>query len=362
MSKLNGIDLLKELCAIIAPSSAEAPVAEFIKKQVADSNVEITEDTVGNLVAYKKGNGKSDKKIMISAHMDEVGFTITGIDDDGRLSFSNVGGIDPSVIGGRAVVILGKSGILSGVISAIPIHLRSLEERKKLSPASELRIDIGAKDKADAKQNVSVGDVGTFRSEFTEFGDGNMLYGKAIDDRFGCALMCDIINESKDITFDYDVYFAFTTREEIGYSGALITSERIAPDLALVLESTAVADLANVPEASQVAHLSQGPAISFADRSTIYGEEIFNFILDTAKASNIKTQTKCFVSGGNDAGYVHSVGIGVVTAAISVPTRYLHSASCVIAKEDYFSTKALIKAIIESDIEKIVPERKVGAI
>ena len=185
-----------------------------------------------------------------------------------------------------------------------------------------------------------------------------MLYGKAIDDRFGCALMCDIINETKGTSFDYDVYFAFTTREEIGYSGALVTSERIAPDLALVLESTAVADLASVPESSQVAHLGSGPAISFADRSTIYGEKVFNFVLDTAKAAGIKAQAKKFVSGGNDAGYIHSSGIGVVTSAISVPTRYLHSASCVIAKEDYFSTKSLIKTILESDISAVVPSRK----
>ena len=362
MNNLHGTDLLRELCEIVAPSSSESPIAEFIKKQILSSDVEITEDSVGNLVAIKKGNGNSDKKIMISAHMDEVGFSIDGIDDDGRLSFSNIGGIDPSVLGGRAVVILGNNGNINGVISGVPIHLRSPEDRKKLSPPNELRIDIGAIDKDDALKVVSIGAVGTFRSEFCEFGDGNMLYGRAIDDRFGCTLMCDIINETNGVSFDYDVYFAFTTREEIGYSGALITSERISPDLALVLESTAVADLASVPEASQVARLGQGPAVSFADRSTIYGEDVFKFVLNTARSSGIKAQAKRFVSGGNDANYIHSSNSGVVTAAISIPTRYLHSASCVIAKEDYFSTKSLIKAILESDIEKAFPSTREAAI
>ncbi|MBR5453482.1 MAG: M42 family peptidase [Clostridia bacterium] len=360
MKNLYGTELLKELCDIIAPSGAELPVAEAIIDIIKDTSVEISCDKVGNVVALKKGNGKSDIKIMVSAHMDEVGFLITGIDADGRLSFANAGGIDPSVLGARAVKLLSKNGVINGVMSAKPVHLLSPAERTKVSCADDLRIDIGASSREDAEKYISIGAVGTFASDFTRFGDSKMLKGKAIDDRFGCAIMCDIIREYDSVSFDYDVYFAFTTREEIGFSGILTTTERIAPDISLVLESTAVADLADVPEHSRVAYTGEGPAVSFMDRSTVYHSSVYDFVLKTAKENGIKAQPKRFVSGGNDAAYIHSALEGTATAAISIPTRYLHSASCVIAEEDYFSTKDLILAIMKSDTKELSQVAKGG--
>ena len=360
MKNLYGTELLRELCDIIAPSSAEAPVADAICDILKGTSVGITRDKVGNVVALKKGNGKSDLKIMVSAHMDEVGFIITGIDDDGRLSFATAGGIDGSVLGARAVKLISSNCIINGVISAKPIHLLSPDEKKTVSSANDLRIDIGAKSKEDAENFVSVGTVGTFASDFVRFGDGKMLRGKAIDDRFGCAVMCDIIRENDNTTFDCDVYFAFTTREEISFSGILATTEQISPDIALVLESTAVADLADVPHHSRVAYTGEGPAISFMDRGTIYQSAVYDFVLKTAKSNGIKAQPKRFVSGGNDAASVHSALGGIATAAISIPTRYLHSASCVIAEEDYYSTKDLILAIIKSDVIQLSEVAKGG--
>jgi len=360
MKNLYGTELLKELCAIIAPSGAELPVANAIISILEDTSAVITRDNVGNVVAIKKGNGKSDVKIMVSAHMDEVGFLVTGIDADGRLSFANAGGIDNSVLGARAVKLMSKKGIINGVISAKPVHLLTPAERTQTPRADELRIDIGASSREDAEEYVSIGTVGTFASDFIRFGDGKMLKGKAIDDRFGCAVMCDIIRETEGKTFDFDVYFAFTTREEIGFSGILTTTERIAPDISLVLESTAVADLADVPSHSRVAYTGEGPAISFMDRGTVYHKSVYDFLLRTAKENRIKAQPKRFVSGGNDAAYIHSALDGTATAAISIPTRYLHSASCVIAEEDYFSTKDLILAIMKSDPKELSEVAKGG--
>ncbi len=346
-----GLGLLEKLCGIIAPTGCETNVSDYIEELLRETGgVTLTRDSVGNLYALKKGSGKSGLKIMVSAHMDEVGFYISGIDGDGLLSFSACGGITDSVLAGKAVIISdGNGGTISGVISAKPVHLLSAKERESYTPAPDLRIDIGASSGEDAEKYVKIGTAGSFDSDFTFFGDGTMICGRAIDDRIGCAIMCDIINDMKDRETDFDICFAFTTREEIGFSGALHAAEFIRPDLAIVLESTAVSDLAGVPASSKVAIAGNGPTVSFMDRGTIYRDEIFRFVLDTAEKLGIRMQPKRFVSGGNDAKYIHQTNGGTAALNISVPTRYLHSASCVIAKEDFHSAEKLVSALLDSD-------------
>ena len=350
--EMTGLGLLEKLCGIIAPTGCESNVSEYLETLLENSGVTLSRDSVGNLYAHKKGNGSSGLRIMVSAHMDEVGFYISGIDSDGLLSFSACGGITDSVLAGKSVCIAADDGdIVYGVISAKPVHLLSAKEREAYTPAPDLRIDIGASSREDAEKHVSVGAPGTFDSDFTFFGDGNMICGRAIDDRIGCAIMCDIINGMIDREPDFDIWFAFTTREEIGFSGALHAAEHIKPDLAIVLESTAVSDLAGVPDQSKVAVAGNGPTVSFMDRGTIYRDEIFRFVLDTAEKRGIKMQPKRFVSGGNDAKYIHQTNGGTAALNISVPTRYLHSASCVIAKEDFRSAEKLVSALLDTDPE-----------
>ena len=341
------IEDLRRLSQIHGPSGFEFRVAEDIKRSVAGLPCEVCCDRIGNVIATVKG-ADSTKKLMVSAHMDEVGFMINRIDDDGYLHFSPVGGIDDRVICGRRVVILGSTGDVKGVLTSKPIHLQTAKERAESTPKDKMYIDIGAKDKEDAEKYVSVGDYGTFDSDFIEFGkDNKNIKSKALDDRLGCALMIELIRDAAEKKLDFDVCFAFSTREELGLSGATVAANIIEPDLAVVLETTAIADIADVPESSRVADVGEGGVLSVADRSTIYNREFFNLALDAAKKNDIKCQVKRYVSGGNDAGHIHKSTSGVKCIALSAPTRYLHSATCVIDRGDMFAMHDLVAAIFD---------------
>ena len=350
MKKYEGIELVRVLCEMYGPTGFEQNVAEFIKEQT-EGICEHIQDRSGNLICKVNGTGESKKKVMISAHMDEVGFIIKKIDDDGYIHFILDGGIDSKVLSARSVVLFNEENCVKGVIASKPIHALSPEERKESIPANKLFIDIGAKNGDEVRQYVNVGDFGTFDSDFVLFGENNrMMKCKAIDDRLGCAVMIEAMRslyENKD-KLDFDVYFAFTTREEIGNSGAQIVAQTVQPDYAIVLEKTAVADIAGVPENSRVSEVGKGGTISLMDRSTIYGREIVDFALGVARSERIPVQIKKFVSGGNDAGHIHKSGKGVKALAISAPTRYLHSACCVASLDDYDSIKALVLALLRN--------------
>ena len=355
MIRYDGIELLKRLCEINAPTGCEDRVAEFVREQT-DGLCEYIPDRIGNLICFVKGSGEGYNaeepvKVMVSAHMDEVGFMIKGIDSDGYIKFLVDGGIDSKVLSGRSVVLFSDEHTVKGVIASKAIHSLSPVERKEALDADKLYIDIGANSEEEVKNLLDIGDYGTFDSDFVLFGENEkMMKGKAIDDRLGCAVMIEIMRELRESgrQLPFDTYFAFTTREEIGNSGAQCAAQAIAPDYSIVLESTAVADIAGVPENSKVARLGDGGAISLMDRSTIYDRYFVDLALDVAKKNNIKAQIKKYVSGGNDAGHIHKSGSGVKTLAISAPTRYLHSACCVAAVEDYFSIKDLVSKILEN--------------
>lgn len=349
--KYTGIELLKKLCEINAPTGREDKVAEFVRTQT-EGLCEYLPDRIGNLICLVKGEeNENPVKVMVSAHMDEVGFMIKSIDPDGYIKFLIDGGIDSKVLSGRSVVLFNDEHTVKGVIASKAIHSLSPAERKEALDADKLYIDIGADSEEETKNLLDVGDYGTFDSDFVLFGKNErMMKGKAIDDRLGCAVMIEIMRDLKESgkKLPFDTYFAFTTREEIGNSGALCAAQAIAPDYSIVLESTAVADIAGVPDNSKVAKLGDGGAISLMDRSTIYDRHFVDLALDTAKKNGIKAQIKKYVSGGNDAGHIHQSGSGVKTLAISAPTRYLHSACCVAAVDDYFSIKELVLAILEN--------------
>lgn len=355
MKNYNGTELLKELCEINGPSGFEYKVAEFIKEQT-EGLCEYIPDRTGNLICLVRGGGdgynaENPTKIMISAHMDEVGFIIRSIGEDGYVHFILDGGIDSKVLSARSVVLFNEENIIKGVIASKPIHALSPEERKEAIPAHKLFIDVGANNADEVKQYVNVGDFGTFESDFIVFGENDrMIKGKAIDDRLGCAVMIETMRAlaEKADKLPFDVYFAFTTREELGNSGAQTVAQTIEPDYAIVLETTAIADIAGVPENSRVSEVGKGGTISLMDRSTIYGREFVDFALELAKKEEIKAQVKKYVSGGNDAGHIHKSGKGVKTLAISAPTRYLHSACCVASLDDYDSIKELVLALLRN--------------
>ncbi len=342
MTELYG--LLKKLSLEFGPTGYHKPVLNMIIDELKEYSgcFESYVDKAGAYIVHFSNEDKP--KLMISAHMDEVGFMVTEICDDGRLRFGNVGGIDPIVMSSKRVI--SENGIKGAIISK-PIHLQSADERKKVIGADQMYIDIGCDTKEDAEKYVMLGDLFTFISDYKEFGDG-FIKCKALDDRLGCAIMCYAIKEicKNGTELNYDLYFAFTSREEIGYSGAFLATEQIKPDYAFIIESTAVGDIHGAPSEKRVSVLGKGGAISFADKGTIYDREFINHIMDLCKKNDIKYQIKQYVSGGNDASNIQKSAYGTKVAVMSAPSRYIHSQANVIHKDDFESIYQALMCLI----------------
>jgi len=324
---------LRDLCLLNSISGNEGDVRNFIISKI-QNKCEYIIDNPGNIIALKKGRKTPDKKLMICAHMDEVGFIVTSIGENGDIFFNTVGGVDTSVISGRRVVI-GKNKV-KGVIGTVPIHRLSAEQRKKFPEISSMSIDIGASDKEEAEKFVNQGDCVYFDSEYTEFGD-DMIKSKALDDRAGCSIMLELIEKEHE----FDTYYVFNTQEEIGLRGSRVSAYRVNPDIAIVLEATTASDIDGVSGAKKVCELGKGAVVSYMDRSTMYNRDLYNLAFRIAGENNIKIQTKSVIAGGNDSGAIHITRNGIRTIAISLPCRYLHSPSCVIKSSDYYEALKL---------------------
>lgn len=337
-------ELLKKLSLEFGPTGYDIPVRDMIVNELKEyeSKFESYIDKAGAYIVHFPNEDKP--KLMVSAHTDEVGFMITEICDNGYLRFGNVGGIDPIVTSSKRVI--SENGVKGAIISK-PIHLQSADERKKVTKSCDMYIDIGCDSKEDAEKYVMLGDLFTFISDYREFGDG-FIKGKALDDRLGCAIMCYTIKEicKKDLQLNYDLYFAFTSREEVGYSGAFLATEQIKPDYGFIIESTAVGDIHGAPSEKIVAKLGEGGAISFADKGTIYDRGFINQIMNMCKENDIKYQIKQYVSGGNDASNIQRSAFGVKVAVMSCPSRYIHSMSNVIHKDDLISIYQTLMCLI----------------
>ncbi len=350
--KSEELSLIRELSLLFGPTGCEREVADAIAGRIRSLCHSLRRDRMGNLVALLRcGDEQAPdrRRVMISAHMDEVGVMVTELCEDGYLRFDTVGGIHPSVLEGRKVTLGDEQNRVRGVIASRAIHHKKKKERNQPTPIEKLYIDIGASTREEAEAYLSVGSFGTFDSEFYTFGkDDTLMKGKALDDRMGCAAMIQVMERlSGDLPrIDADLYFCFTVREEIGLSGAKVVAEKLAPHAAIVLESTAVSDLPETPAAKRVASLSSGGALSIADRSTIYDRGLIDFARTVAAEEGIPLQLKQYVSGGNDAGSIHKTGVGVRTLALSVPTRYLHSPSCVASQADYRAVRDLVEAML----------------
>ncbi len=350
--KINQTELIKKLSLAFGPSGCEDRVREIIKEYALGFSNDVRTDRLGNLIcrmSFGDMEVPNRKRIMLSAHTDEVGFMIDGICEDGMLSFGCVGGIDSSVLSGRHVTVGNEKKLLSGVICSKAVHHKSGDERKKAPSADKLYIDIGFDSREECQKHISIGDFGTFDSEFAVFGKNKkMLKCKALDDRLSCAAMLCIMEElaDKPIKGNVDAYFCFTVREEIGYTGALCAANAINPDLAIVLETTAISDLPSTEEHLRVATLGGGVVVSLADRSTIYKRELAELAMKVAKREKISAQIKKYVSGGNDAGKIQRALGGIDVLALSIPTRYLHSPACVASIEDYEAQRELTRAIL----------------
>lgn len=327
---------LRDICQINGASGDESRIREYIQSHIHADEVKV--DPLGNLIVFKKGRKTPKNKIMFAAHMDEVGFMITDITKDGFLRFDAVGGINPSVVIGRALML--ESGAY-GVVGTKALHQQTADERKKFPEIGEMVLDIGASSKEEAEKLAPLGSTAYFCDDPFEFGDG-YVKGKAIDDRAGCLIMMDMINSE----LEYDAWFVFTVQEEVGTRGAKAAAFTVAPDIAFVLESTTACDIANVTGAKRVCELGKGAVVSYMDKGTVYDRGLYALAFETAKNNDIPVQTKTLVAGGNDSGAIHVSAGGVRTCAVSVPCRYLHSPSCVIKMSDYDAVKALAEKLL----------------
>ncbi len=320
-------DILKELCELNATSGDEITVRDYIITQIKDY-CEYDIDNLGNLICFKKGKNRPAKKIMLDAHMDEVGLIIKSITPDGYLKFQTVGGINTEVMLSKQVFI---ENSVNGVIGLKPVHLSSGDERKRLPKPDSLYIDIGASSRKEANEYVSIGDRAVICSKYSV--SGGKIISKALDDRVGCATLVDIIK-----TYDeYDFYAVFSVQEEVGTRGAKVASFNVSPDSAIVLEGTTASDISGVPDDKKVCVLGEGAAVSFMDLSTVYDREYYNSALN----SGIKCQVKSAVAGGNNARTIHLSKCGVRTIAVSVPCRYIHSSGSVADLSDIKSQRDL---------------------
>lgn len=297
-------------------------------------------DPLGNVLVFKKGNKPPEKSIMLCAHMDEVGLMVTDIHESGYICFDCVGGIDPRVIMGKRVLV-GKNSI-PGVIGMVPPHLTSDMEKNAIPDISDMLMDIGAKTAAEAAKMVSLGDTAFFDSEPLNL-DGGMLKARAIDDRIGCAVMLSLLERELPV----DCYFAFTVQEEVGCRGAFTAAFSIKPDIALILEGTTAADLPGIKGNRQICSLGDGVVIPFMDGGTIYDRNLFQKLTGLAEKNGIPWQTKRYIAGGTDAQAVQRSRNGVMTVALAIAVRNIHSPSCIANTGDMQNMMELTELFLE---------------
>lgn len=330
--------LLQQLTAAAGVSGDEAQVRQIILRHI-DGFCEHRTDALGNLICFKKGKFAPKNRVMLSAHMDEVGFIITGVDESGMLKFSAVGGMETQVVSGKPVLV-GKNR-LSGVVGLKPVHLQDSEEKERVRKMENLYIDIGAQTREEALEYVSLGERAVFDSPFTAFGDG-LIKAKALDDRAGCALLIQLLREDAP----YDFYAVFTVNEEVGSAAAGAAAFTVRPDIGIVVEATTASDIGGVEKINQVCVLGQGPVLSFMDRGAVYDKALYDTAMALAARENIRVQPKAGVFGGNEARHVQSAADGARVLAVSIPCRYIHSPSNVASLADIDETLRLLRALI----------------
>ena len=332
-------------------SGNEAAVRDLILDAVREQIDEHTVDALGNLICLKRARpegagGEKPLRVMVAAHMDEIGLIVTGINNDGSLSFDKVGGIDDRVLLSKQVLVGDKA--VPGVIGYAPIHLIPASERNKAPDMTKAVIDIGAANKGAAEGLVNVGDYVTFHATYQQLDSERLrtARGKAFDDRAGCAVLVELLQGEHPV----DLYAAFTAQEEVGLRGAQVAAYRVNPDVAIALEGTICDDLPKEEDddSSPVTQLGQGPAITFMDRSFIADRRLVDLLIHTAEENDIPYQFKQAVSGGTDAGAMHLAREGVPSVALAVPSRYIHAPVSLLSLNDFDHTVQLVRAALSA--------------
>lgn len=333
------INSVTEALKIYSPSGSEETMLDYIKKVVADSVDEIYIDTVGNLVAHRKACKEGGRKILISAHADEIGFMIHYIDDNGFLYFKEIGGIDTNLLSGLRLDIITPNGIIKGIIVTVPIHLQDRQAKPKDLESSDLCIDIGARNKKEAMDKVSIGDCATFENSINNM--GSIVYSKALDNKAGLVVLMGIVENFKSIESNNDIYFVASVQEELGARGAKVATFNINPDFGIAIDVTHATDYPSLSSA-KFGDIRLGGGTVLAKGPNI-DKNLGGMLESVAKNNNIEIQIEAISrSTGTDANPMQIECGGVKTALVSIPCRYMHTPNEAVDLQDIQSTINLL--------------------
>lgn len=323
------LELLKMVSETPGAPGFEKRIRELIVKEITPFVDKVELDNMGNVYAIKKG--KEAKRVMIGAHMDEIGFIVTHVDDKGFVRFHTLGGFDPKTLTAQRVIIHGKEDVI-GVMAAKPIHVMTQEERNKVAKTTDFFIDTG-RSKEELDELIKVGDPITRERGFIEM--GSCVNGKSLDNRLAVFILIETLRQLKDKEVPYDIYGVFTVQEEVGIRGANVAALHVNPDFGFGLDTTIAYDLPGAPAHEKITSLGDGVAIKIMDASTICDYRMVEFMKKTADKHNIKWQPEILTAGGTDtAGIQRMTAGGSIAGAISIPTRHLHQVIEMANKED----------------------------
>ena len=333
------IKLLEKLCNAMAVSGDEGEVRQIVLEEIKGHAEDVRVDALGNVLVTRPGSGQDRLKVMLAAHMDEVGFMLAADEGEGIFRFETVGSMDVRQLPGKTVIV-GKEH-LPGVIGARPIHLVKEDELKNKIPLENLRIDLGP---GGAK--VKPGDRATFATRFQRTGPS--VIARALDNRLGVATLIELVKHAPP---NIDLLAAFTVQEEVGLRGAKVAAYTFDPDLAIAVDSTPANDLPAWDGTENVSYntkLGLGPAIYVADGGTLSDPRLIRHLVATAKANAIPYQLRQPGSGGTDAGTIHKQRAGIPSVSVSIPGRYAHTAAGLARLDDWKNTLALLYAAIST--------------
>ncbi len=338
------IELLRTLSNAFGPPGNEEQVRKILSRELENYADEVRIDKLGNIFFYKHGKD-TYPKIMLAAHMDEVAFIVTFIEENGFLRFQTLGGITSNIMLGQTILFQGTKGPLKGIIGTKPPHIMTEEEQKNIVPVEDLFIDIGAENQQEAQQKgAKIGMHGVFDIEFEELG-GGYVRGKAFDDRAGCTVLVEVFKALKDSP--YNIIAVGTVQEEVGLRGARTAAWQVDPDYGLALEGTFAADVPGSRPDRTSAKLKGGPVITIVDRTTITHPEILNTLITLGEAKSIPFQFKKVPTGGTDAGAIHLSKAGVPSGTVALPCRYIHGPASVAHIDDLKNTIALVTEFVK---------------
>jgi endoglucanase len=324
------VPLLSRICEAPGAPGFEKIVRDLVISELDGLVDEVRVDAIGNVVALKKGKS-SAKKAMAAAHMDEIGFIVTHIDDQGFIRFNPLGGFDPKTLTSQRVIVHGREDLM-GVMGSKPVHIMNDEERKKLPKLEDYFIDLG-RPKEDVEKLVAVGDSITRERSLIEMGE--CVNVKSLDNRVSVFLLLETLRKLKDRTPAYDFYAVFTVQEEVGLRGASASALEIQPDFGFGLDTTIAFDTPGAKPQERCTELGKGVAIKIMDSSTICDRRMVAFLKDTADKAKIEWQPEILARGGTDtAGMQRMSPGGCIAGAISIPTRHIHQVIEMSHKED----------------------------